>query len=88
MNQTIELQRLQRDEIVFASQLERMNRNTYWKRRYDELNRFFQALLKRETANCIEISVLRTALSEAQKNAEKWQRRCCEIETTTLQGVN
>lgn len=88
MNQTIELQRLQRDEIVFASQLERINSGPYWKRRYDELNRFFQALLKREEAYCKEIFLLRTALSEAQKNAEKWQRRCCEIETTTLQGAN
>lgn len=88
MNQTIELQRLQRDEIVFASQLERINSGPYWKRRYDELNRFHKEQLKRETANCIEISVLRTALYEAQKNAEKWQRRCCEIETTTLQGAN
>lgn len=56
MNQTIELQRLQRDEIVFASQLERMNSGPYWKNRYDELNRFHQAQLVRERENCIEIS--------------------------------
>lgn len=84
MNQSVEHQRNVRDLIVFSQQKKLIESKDDWKRKYEEVMTHHQMLLRREELNCIEISALRQALSEAQADATKWQRRCCEIQSTTI----
>lgn len=84
MNQTIEERRNVRDFTIFAHQRGQVQGATFWRKKFEEAMSWLRPALEREKLNCIEISALRQALSEAQADADKWRKRCEEIQNTTL----
>lgn len=84
MNQSIDLQRSIRDEAIFVRQNAQLKVVPSERQQYGTLLKHHRMLLDRERLNCLEINALRVALADAKLTADKWRKRCEEIQNTTI----
>lgn len=84
MNHPIDTQRSIRDEAVFVRQNAQLAIVPSERQQYGTLLKHHRQLLDRERLNCLEINALRTSLAASQAEADKWRKRCEEMQHTTI----